>query len=555
MLITEKQELKKYYSNHMVWVGIPSLERTKGGRIFITAYSGGTDENFGNFCFLLKSDNETDFGEPVAVTFLPGENRCYDPTLWIDPLDRLWFVWNTQPDEEVWAAVCDDPDADTLKFSEPFYIGRGIMLNKPTVLTSGEWIFPIAVWEHTLMESFRNLPLLTDDKPAAYVYKTSDNGQTFVRLGGAVVPNRCFDEHMVLEQKNGILRMLIRTYYGIGQSFSYDRGKSWSKGEDSKLGGPCSRFFFRRLKSGRVLLINHYKFSGRNNLTALLSDDDGKTFTHTLLLDERGGVSYPDAVEEKGGFIYITYDRERGGFCDSLERVYQDARELLIAKITEDDIIAGELKSEHSYLKRVAFKLHSGNLTDPDPYIKKQVPANELAERLINENEPDIIARVFELHTQNCVNVTNRKAKNLDALIKAFKETDCTDKDLLTQIIIAVRQGERQDCPTSPIIEKIKTQIEVDLTEEFSLSDLAEKVNISRYYLAHLFKTQTGTTVIEYRNELKLTKAKLMLINTEDSVGDIALKCGFCSAAYFTEVFSKSEKIPPTEYRKYHKHD
>lgn len=551
MLITDKNKLEQYYSNHMVWVGIPSIERTKNGRIFITAYSGGTDENYGNFCFLLKSDNEKDFGEPIAVTFLEGKNRCYDPTLWIDPLDRLWFVWNTQPGEEVWAVICDKPDADELKFSEPFYIGRGIMLNKPTVLSSGEWLFPIAVWEYNLMENFRNPPLV-DDKSAAYVYKTSDNGKTFLRLGGAVVPNRCFDEHMVLEQQNGVLRMLVRTYYGVGQSFSYDRGKNWSKGEDSKLGGPCSRFFIRRLKSGRVLLINHYKFKGRNNLTALLSDDDGKTFKYSLLLDERDGVAYPDAVEDDNGFIYITYDHERGAFLDSLERAYQDARELLIAKITEEDIIAGELTNKESYLKRVAFKLYKGNLTDPDPYVKKQLPAKDLAERLINGKENDIVSKVFELHPKNCVNVNNKMAKTLDSLIKAFKETDCKDAELLTKIITTVREGKDEECKISPVIDKIKAAIEANLADEFSLALLAEKVNISRYYLVHLFKTETGTTVIEYRNELKITKAKLMLINTNKTISEIALACGFCSAPYFAEVFAKSEKISPTDYRKLH---
>ena len=40
----------------------------------------------------------------------------------------------------------------------------------------------------------------------------------------------------------------------------------------------------------------------------VLSDDDGVTWQHKLLLDERNEVSYPDAVEHNG-FIYIIYDR------------------------------------------------------------------------------------------------------------------------------------------------------------------------------------------------------------------------------------------------------
>ena len=78
-------------------------------------------------------------------------------------------------------------------------------------------------------------------------------------------------------------------------------------------------------------------------------------------------------------------------------------------------------------------------------------------------------------------------------------------------------------------------------------------MNISLYYLSHLFKAVTGITVIDYRNELRLTKAKLLLIRTDDSIGSIAQSLGFCSAAYFTEIFTASERIPPSEYRKRHR--
>ena len=44
MLITDKNELKKYTSVKRMWQGIPGIERTKGGRLFATWYSGGVTE-------------------------------------------------------------------------------------------------------------------------------------------------------------------------------------------------------------------------------------------------------------------------------------------------------------------------------------------------------------------------------------------------------------------------------------------------------------------------------------------------------------------------------
>ena len=102
----------------------------------------------------------------------------------------------------------------------------------------------------------------------------------------------------------------------------------------------------------------------------MLSEDDGKTWKYKLLLDGRKDVSYPDAKETDDGYIYITYDRERGAFLNSYEEVYKNAREVIISKITEEDIIAGELVSEKSYLGKVASKLDKYILDDKVDFYK-----------------------------------------------------------------------------------------------------------------------------------------------------------------------------------------
>lgn len=356
MLITNQGELKKYASAHRVWQGIPSIEVTKGGRIFVTFYSGSIREEIGNYCMLVTSEDGIHYTEPVAVTYAE-DHRCFDPCLWIDPLGRLWWTWAICPDDALWAVICDDPDAAELKWSKPFFVGNDIMMNKPTVTSDGVWLFPLAVWDHgirtTMSEDFDSK---TEEK-GAFVYKTTDNGASFQRLGHADVPDRSFDEHMIVELSDGRLWMTVRTKYGIGQSFSSDGGLTWSEGTDSGLGGPSSRFHIRRLKSGRLLLINHVDFTKRNNLTALLSEDDGKTWCARLLLDGRDAVSYPDVKEAEDGYIYITYDRERGCNKKSLAEAQSGAREILVSRITEEDILASELRDSGSYLGRIVSKL------------------------------------------------------------------------------------------------------------------------------------------------------------------------------------------------------
>ena len=332
MLYTETKELQKYRASKRLWQGIPSIEVTKRGRIFLTFYSGGVKEEIGNYVIVIKSDDGGNhFSEPIVIV-KEDNGRCFDPCLWIDPLGELWLTWAKCPDDGLYASVCRDPDAEELVWGEEFLVGHNVMMNKPIVVKSGEWLFPIAVWNDGIRVLSEEYDTKITEK-GSFVYATNDCGKTFQKLGFADVKDRHYDEHMILEMKDGSLRMFVRT----------------------------------RLRSGRILLINHFKFSGRNNLTAMLSEDEGKTFPYKLLLDERE-VSYPDAKEADDGFIYVTYDRERGSYLSNMKEVMASAREILIAKITEEDIISGSLANTNSYLKKIASKLTDYDGEDKDPF-------------------------------------------------------------------------------------------------------------------------------------------------------------------------------------------
>lgn len=548
MLITNKNELIKYSTPYRLWQGIPGIEVTKGGRVFLTFYSGGTEEQKGNFTVLLKSDNGTDFGEPIAAVYK--ENyRCYDPCLWTDPLGRLWFSWACAPDHAVYAVICDNPDADELQWSDEIKIGKDVMMNKPTVLTTGEWLFPIAVWNYGVATGGFDSEKEDSDRKA-FAYKSIDNGKSFKKLGGVDIKKRSYDEHMILELNDGRLAMFIRTFYGIGVSYSFDRGKTWTEGEDSGLGGPCSRFFIKRLKSGRIFLINHYNFRDRDNLTAMLSEDEGKTWKYKLLLDERSNVSYPDATEADDGYIYITYDRERGSYKHSLNEVYSSAREILISKITENDIINGKITDPGSRLKIVASKLGKYAFENENPFSEiKNYSEDELTKLLSDKTNEEILYTLFEHYQINCINMHKIDNDKLDLLIKTLADESTDREKTIREIIRLIRSVTTFSKNDFPIVERIKNILQEDLTNDISVKALAKELGISLYYMCHLFKKITGVTIIDYKNELKLTKAKDYLVNTDKKISEITHECGFGSDSYFSKLFTASENISPTQYR------
>lgn len=550
MIITDKGNLRQYAPENRLWQGIPSIEVTKGGRIFVTFYSGSVGERIGNYCLVLISDDGgKTFSEPVCAAFLE-QHRCFDPCLWIDPLGRLWFVWAIMPDDKLYVSVCDNPDADVLEWSQPRAIGEDIMMNKPIVLTTGEWIFPIAVWLRPMRKMYR-IPYDETRIPGAYAYKTVDNGKTFERLGGADVDKRDFDEHVILELKDSRLATYVRTSYGIGVSYSYDRGKTWTKGEDSGFGGAESRFQIQRLKSGRLLMINHKDTNKRTNLAAMLSDDEGKTWKYSLMLDDREWVSYPDCKEADDGFIYVTYDRERGG--STLETTYSKAREILIARFTEEEIIQGKISNKDSYLRVIVSKLGKYAQEKDNPYKEpNRYSYEELAQLLLEEHKDSLMEKLFEFYPLNCMNIKKLDNQKLDTLIDSL-ESDENKLEILAEIISMVRNAFDECSDESPLANNVKEFLLKNPEEEITVKEIAEKLGVSYHYMIHQFKKTTGTTVIAFRNELKLSLAKRMLVQTDSPLTEIAQKCGFGSSSYFSKTFMASEKMSPSDYRKMNK--
>jgi len=237
------------------------------------------------------------------------------------------------------------------------------MMCKPIALSTGEWALPISLWrEH--------------DKSAQIVVST-DAGKTWAVRGACHVPkdDRQFDEHMLVERKDGSLWMLVRTKYGIGESVSTDRGATWPDGKPSVLPHTPSRFFVSRLASGSLLLVKHGPLdtrTGRSHLTAFISKDDGATWTGGLLLDERAGVSYPDGQQTADGTIRIIYDHNR-----------VTDREILMATFREEDAAAGKDVTGGVRLRQLVGKASGGQ--KPPQQTTAPVHANADGKPLFKE--------------------------------------------------------------------------------------------------------------------------------------------------------------------------
>ncbi len=101
------------------------------------------------------------------------------------------------------------------------------------------------------------------------------------------------------------------------------------------------------------------------------------------------------------------------------------------------------------------------------------------------------------------------------------------------------------------VISQAKSYIEESLSDvNLSLNQISDAVRLSSTYLSQLFKKETGLGISAYITQLRIERAKIMLLETELLVADIAKQAGFMSTGYFTQVFKKLESITPQEYRR-----
>ena len=99
------------------------------------------------------------------------------------------------------------------------------------------------------------------------------------------------------------------------------------------------------------------------------------------------------------------------------------------------------------------------------------------------------------------------------------------------------------------IINKIVRFVQSHLAEEISLSVLAEEFHFSAQYVSQLFKNEIGVNFLTYLTNIRMEKAKKLLLNTDLPIAEISEQSGYGDYRVFTKVFKKSEGVTPSQYR------
>ena len=118
---------------------------------------------------------------------------------------------------------------------------------------------------------------------------------------------------------------------------------------------------------------------------------------------------------------------------------------------------------------------------------------------------------------------------------------------LFEQRVSEKAEPEKQEERT---ITSITRYLQEHLAEDLSLTVLADEFHLNPQYISQLFKNEIGVNFLSYLTNIRMEKAKKLLLSTSLSITDVADQSGYGDYRVFTKVFKKSEGITPSQYRR-----
>lgn len=121
-----------------------------------------------------------------------------------------------------------------------------------------------------------------------------------------------------------------------------------------------------------------------------------------------------------------------------------------------------------------------------------------------------------------------------------------------------VRDGAREQHLTNafriagrnPVLSEAILIMESHLEQRLSISEIANRINISRRQLDRIFQQSAGQSAREFYRDLRLTRASGLLMQTNMSVSEIAVGCGYQSASHLGQQFREKFGETPGTYRR-----
>lgn len=133
-----------------------------------------------------------------------------------------------------------------------------------------------------------------------------------------------------------------------------------------------------------------------------------------------------------------------------------------------------------------------------------------------------------------------------------YEEICYSFENIIVHQIIRAVIGERTDKTDMNLRTEVEMAIDFmyqNMHHKILLSDIADDVQMSVSQFSKIFKDIIGTSPMEYLNDIRLERAKRLLLADDYTITKITNECGFSSTSYLASRFQKKYFTTPTEYR------
>lgn len=110
-----------------------------------------------------------------------------------------------------------------------------------------------------------------------------------------------------------------------------------------------------------------------------------------------------------------------------------------------------------------------------------------------------------------------------------------------------------QNDTSKKLIHEITEYIKNNYQRNITLDDLARTTNFNKYYICKKFKKETGANIMNYIMDMRINRAKEMLLKGDDRIYKVAQAVGFNDTSYFSLIFKKITSQTPKEFVEFHK--
>jgi len=216
---------------------------------------------------------------------------------------------------------------------------------------------------------------------------------------------------------------------------------------------------------------------------------------------------------------------------------YSNEYPLQLEKIVSDHIKNGNMQGARSALNNLSGHIFLNAAGDTDTIRARITEIIVLMSRSAAHSGADIEQMLSYSKTYIATLMTLRSIRDFNSLLS----------DALIKFSNSVL--DTSNLSHSDIILNTISYIRNNYMNKITMNDIAKNADLSVSYIGRIFKKEMGYSLVTFLNKVRIDNAKILLLENNIPLVEIAYLCGFEDQTYFNKVFKKMTGITPGKFR------